>query len=75
MKRNHVLAVMLFAYATAAIMLTLIAVATALRVSNSGDYGVLPFLSNSASAVGFTLITIALWLTAAVFYWLGPTKE
>jgi hypothetical protein len=75
MKKNNVLAAMFLAYGSVALTLTLIAVAVALRVLNSGDYGILLFLSNPACAVGFTLIVIALWLTCAVFYWVGPIKE
>lgn len=75
MRKNVVLATMFLAYGTVALALTLIAIATSLRVSNTGDYGILPFLSNSAYAVGFTLIVIALWLASTVFHWIGPIKE
>ena len=75
MEKNRVLATMFFAYATVALSLTLMSIGIFVRVLNSGDYGALSFLSNSAYAVGFTLIVIALWLTTIVFYWLGPIKE
>ena len=55
--------------------LTLLSFATFVRVSNSGDYGMLSFLSNPGYAVGFTLIVVALWLTTGVIYWVGSVKE
>jgi len=71
-KKNLVLAILFCAYFSTALTLTLGALVALLANPVSSDFS---FLSNATYAISYTLVVLALYVTAIALWWIGPIKE